>query len=645
VPSPAFVRPPRRLIAGLLAACSLLTAALTDGVLAAPAPDGQSAHPSGTFSGRVNLAHLDHLRATVEPPPQEGHTTYRVARDPAVGVLWTYAEPDAGGDDYRRVGGGTYDPATDTYGQGAFNADDVSRAAVVYLRHWQRHGDTHSRDAAYALLRGLTYLQTVSGEDAGNVVLWMQPDGTLNPSAEPVEQPDPSDSGPSYWLARTVWALGEGYAAFRDEDPAFAAFLDARMSLALDALRRQVLESYGRFRVVDGRRAPAWLVADGADATAEAVLGLAAYVEADGGHGARQALVRLAEGVAAMGTPASERWPYGAVLPWAGSRSVWHGWGGMAPAALARAAEVTGDASLLGPALADTASFTSHLLAQGGPDNGWLPAPTDRSQIAYGADSRVQSLLTVAGAARRPGLRALAGFAASWYAGNNAAGARMYDPATGRTYDGVNGDGTVNRNSGAESTIHGLLSMLALEAAPDVAADAAVGTRVAHRTARLLEAESGTSEGGAHVVTPADAWTGESLWSGGAYVRLPRGGRLRLDADVPAGARVMPVVWRQDGHGRSRWTAGTGADASALGAVDHGDAGAQGVSPVPGHADLTTLAPPPGSGRRTSGLPTPGTGRSCSTPSSCSLPWSASFSGMTLAGGRCCAASRTTPAG
>ena len=44
----------------------------------------------------------------------------------------------------------------------------------------------------------------------------MQPDGTLNPSPTPVELPDPSDSGESYWLARTIWALGEGYAAFRD---------------------------------------------------------------------------------------------------------------------------------------------------------------------------------------------------------------------------------------------------------------------------------------------------------------------------------------------------------------------------------------------------------------------------------------------
>ncbi len=174
----------------------------------------------------TNLDHLDFLGDTVLPPEQEGHTTYLLDADNPIGVLWTYAEPGPGGV-YRRLGGGVYDPETDTYGQGAYNADDISRAAVVYLRHWTQFGDDHSRTHAYELLRGLTYLQTVSGENQGNVVLWMQPDGTLNPSADPPELPDPSDSGASYWLARTIWALGEGYRAFRDADPAFAEFLQA----------------------------------------------------------------------------------------------------------------------------------------------------------------------------------------------------------------------------------------------------------------------------------------------------------------------------------------------------------------------------------------------------------------------------------
>ena len=87
----------------------------------------------------TNLAHLDFLGDRVTPPQQAGHTTYRLAQEPAVGTLWTYADRQADGS-FKRVGGGTYDAAHDTYGQGAFNADDMARAAVVYLRHWKQTG-------------------------------------------------------------------------------------------------------------------------------------------------------------------------------------------------------------------------------------------------------------------------------------------------------------------------------------------------------------------------------------------------------------------------------------------------------------------------------------------------------------------------
>ena len=71
-------------------------------------------------------------------------------------------------------------------------------------------------------------------------------------------------------------------------------------------------------------------------------------------------------------------------------------------------------------------------------------------QIAYGADSRVQSLLAVADATGSAGFEALAGMQAAWFFGANRAGEPMYDPATGITFDGLQPDGTINRNSGAE---------------------------------------------------------------------------------------------------------------------------------------------------------------------------------------------------
>lgn len=502
-------------------------------------------------------------------------------------MLWTYAEPNPDGT-YRRIGGGAYDPATDTYGQGAFNSDDIARAAVVYLRHWRQTGAASSRAASYELLRGLTYLQTATGPNAGNVILWMQPDGTLNPSADPPELPDPSDSGPSYWLARTVWALGEGYAAWRTADASFAAFLKQRLDLAVAALDRQVLTRYGTWQTVDGDRAPAWLIVDGADATAEAVLGLAAYVSSGARGAARRALRQFAEGIAALSDGGVREWPFGAVRPWALSLSIWHAWASQMPAALARAGQVLDDTRLLRPAVTDAAVFTPWLLTSGGPDNGRLPTRVDRSQIAYGVDSRLQSLLAVAGATGRAGFRRLAGILAAWYFGANAAGVPAYDPATGRTVDGIAGDGTVNRNAGAESTIHGLLSMLALDAHPDVAALARQGHIVNRVGSTTVEAEQGVLGGGATVVTPPSAWTGESQFSGNQYVQMPAGAVVRWQ--LPATSQpqlVLPVVDLRPGSAAvTRWsTAG-----HPLGAVRHGRVGPQGASPAPGALLPLTLA-------------------------------------------------------
>ena len=563
----------------------LLALLVAVGVMAPPAG---AANPAPL----ANLGHLDFLGDRVDPPEQAGHTTWRLGQEPEIGVLWTYAEPQPDGS-YRRLGGGAYDPATDTWGQGAFNADDMTRAAVVYLRHWRQSGDPASRERAYQLLRGVTYLQTSSGPDAGNVVLWMQPDGTLNPSPTPTEEPDPSDSGPSYWLARTIWALGEGYAAFRGPDPAFAGFLRERLELSLDALDRQVLDPrYGSFLTVDGLRLPAWLIVDGADASSEAVYGLAAYVRAGGSARARLDLRRLADGIARMPLGDVRRWPYGAVLPWARSRSLWHAWGDQMAGALAEAGRALGRADWVSVAVGETGRFTPHLLAQGGPENGWLPAPTDRVQIAYGADATLQNLLRTAAAARRPAFADLAGIAGAWYFGNNPAGVAMYDPATGRTFDGINPDRTVNRNSGAESTIHGLLSMLALDAHPAVAARARVAGRQAQVTWRLVEAEAGALTGAAQVVTPAEAWTGESAWSGGAYVRLGPGGRVAGTVDLPVGGGwwLFPVLDRQQVPAGEVAT-GHRLGGAAAGRVDHGGAGPQGVTAVPGYLDLATAGP------------------------------------------------------
>jgi YD repeat-containing protein len=552
--------------------------------VAAQLPGSRAEAADGMVRARLtNLSHLDFLTTTVDPPAQQDHTTYRLAEQRDVEVLWVYADHQADGS-FRRVGGGDYDASTNTYGQGAFDADDISRAAVAYLTAWKQLGDDRARQHAFELLRGLTYLQDASGPDAGNVVLWMQPDGTLNPSATPPDDPDPSDSGSSFWLGRTIWALGTGYAAFKTADPAFASFLRDRLSLALDAVERQDLATYGQWQVVDGLRWPSWLIADGADISSEALYGLIAYYRASGDERVRRDLAELATGVAAMTTTG---WPYGALMPWTRSRSLWHSWAGEMAGALAAAGSTMGRTDWTRAAVGETAQFTPHLLVQGGPDNEWLPAPIYRDQIAYGADVTLRNLLSTADATRRTSLRQLASVAASWYFGNNPAHAPTYDPRTGVTIDGISPAGEINLNSGAESTIHGVMSMLALDAAPDVAHWARAAGVTDRVSWSYAEAESGQLSGAASVVHPDSSWTGESQWSGDQYVSLSSGGSVAVPVQLPTTDRyvVMPVFDRQVAPTSSVGTR------LALGGVpagvqQQGGAGAQGVTSVPGYLDV-----------------------------------------------------------
>lgn len=500
--------------------------------------------PAGAGRGArlTNLTHLRFLLAEVPVVASATHTTFGIDASPRVLAPWTYADTDGAGG-YRPVGGGTKDATTGYWTQGAYNADDIARAAIVFLRDWKATGDTQSRDEARDVLRSLAFLQTTSGSNAGRVVLWQQEDGTLNPSAIPIELPDPSDSAESYWLARTVWAFGEGYAAFRREDRAFAAFLLERLHLCLDALSRESLSRAGQWVRSDGRRLPAWLIAGGADATAEAMLGLAAATEA-GDARSRQALQTYGEGVAAMASDPAKGWPFGAVLPWTGSLGFWHAWGAAAPEALARAGAVLRRREWKAAAVADAGTFTPQVLASGGPHNAWAPLPAE-AQIAYGAHGRVAGAVQAA-AVGGEGLRVLAGLAAGWFFGANTAGIPVYDPATGVTFDGVETDGRVNRNSGAESTIHGLLTMLLLDANRDIARIATSITGLAsYAGLRVIDAENARMSAGCEVVLPeGGAWTGEGNLSGGAYVHVPAGETVEFDV-TEAGGILHGLIWRQ----------------------------------------------------------------------------------------------------
>ena len=223
---------PHRLRAAIaLLAATLLALARSSG---SAAPTGASPADAPPLT---NLAHLDFLRRRRSTPPEQaGPHDLPARRGAAIGVLWTYADRRADGS-YDRVGGGPYDPATDTWSQGAFNADDVSRAAVVYLRHWQQTGaDDEPREGVRPAARAGLPADRRRAERRQRRAL----DAArrhAEPQPEPVELPDPSDSGRVLLAGPHDLGARRGVRGLPDADPAFAAFLEERLDLAIAAAR------------------------------------------------------------------------------------------------------------------------------------------------------------------------------------------------------------------------------------------------------------------------------------------------------------------------------------------------------------------------------------------------------------------------
>jgi len=379
-----------------------------------------------TSSSIVNLSHLDHLGEVVNHNGQE------------VRMIHIYAEAP----DYNWVG----DP-----NEGIVCVDDVARAAVVYLRHFEITGDTGSADKAIQLLRFVLNMQTDEGLFFNFVLSNRLDINTTHQNSIANEM--------NWWAGRAVWALGTGARALAEYDPAFAKICLASVDRALPRIN-DFLKTYPETRQVSGYPMPTWLVSGTAsDASSELLLGLTAASEATSHGNYQDAIDKISEGIALMQYGNLSGAPYGAHISWEGG---WHGWGNSQTMALATAGK-------LESAVFEAEQFYPWLIV-----NGWLHSfelddPSNRryfEQIAYAVRPVSVGLIRLYEGTDNEDYAILAGLAASWFTGNNVAGAQMYDPRHGYGFDGINNADTINMNSGAESTIEALMTILEVEQHP-----------------------------------------------------------------------------------------------------------------------------------------------------------------------------------
>lgn len=388
----------------------------------------------------INFAHLDHLSQLFDVEGQQ------------VRGVWIYAEPGLADDDpyqYRSAAG-----------EGATDLDDVARAAIAYL--WAARDALVPHALTYAREQ-LDYVLLMQADD-GEFFNFVFDDGTINRLGIT------SRKGAGFWAARALWALAEGMHAFQDADPAYYLELKTAFLRGVAPFAEHVDANYGTYMKAHGFSAPAWFPGDGADVASILLLGLAGFLELEQDDTTYLLAARIAQGLSEFQYGPPETYPYLAHQSFARDPLQWHAWGSRQTQALSRAAGVLDGADeLIASAEAEAGHFFVHLLAGEGPIESMRPAVKSGPQIAFGMESLASGLFELANATGKDVYAELGGLMTSWLLGNNELREPLYDPRSGRTYDGLE-RGVINRNSGAESTITALLALLQAQRLPPAAA-------------------------------------------------------------------------------------------------------------------------------------------------------------------------------
>ena len=217
-------------------------------------------------------------------------------------------------------------------------------------------------------------------------------------------------------------------------------------------------------------RIPGWLPGGAAsDQAADLMLALEKYYRRTNDGRAPGLITQLAEGILVMQAGDSLNFPYGAFLSW---NNTWHAYGNIQAYALLRAGSLLNNPTYINKALAEVDNFYPWLIKDGflnyftikGKEGRYeITAQEKFPQIAYGIRPVVYACTEAYRITGKDKYLDLAKQAAAWLAGDNPAGRIMWDPVTGRCFDGIINSEKINLNSGAESTIEALLALQALE--------------------------------------------------------------------------------------------------------------------------------------------------------------------------------------
>lgn len=343
--------------------------------------------------------------------------------------------------------------------EGIACVDDVARAAVYYLYDWQINSNQVSIDKNKKLLEFVLYLQS----DNGYFYNFIWDDYSINKDFKT------SVAEPNWWSWRALWALMVSYDYYKQNDPVFAERIWKSVEGLITVLKEIIPTQY-EYEEMNGLKIPTWLPQKYAsDQAAVLLLGLLEYYDQTEDTKIYNYIGKLCDGIIAMQLKGTEFNYNGAFLSW---QNLWHSWGNLQSYALLKCYPLLENELILNSALYELDNFYEFLIVNNylnhftvEKSNGKLSEIESEkySQIAYNIRPMVYALLEAYKITSKDIYAARAAEAAKWLTGRNPANAVMYNKETGRVFDGINSENDVNKNSGAESTIEGLLTLLKLK--------------------------------------------------------------------------------------------------------------------------------------------------------------------------------------
>jgi hypothetical protein len=340
--------------------------------------------------------------------------------------------------------------------------DDAARAAIFYLDYFKAYNDSASLHKYFKLVNFLLYMQS----DNGFYYNFVWKDNSINRTFKT------SVNEPNWWSWRALWAILEGYDFLVDQKNKNSNEVKGSIVKCIEAIKNIIPKDKNTIEYA-GMILPTWLPQKFAtDQAALLIIILNDYYKITNDEEILGYLKSLVQGVMMMQIKDSSCIYNGAFLSWQNS---WHGWGNSQAYALLVAYQTLKDDKIKESVLLELNNFYDRLI-----ENDFMSFFSVRkqdckyeileenqfSQIAYVIRPMVFALMEAYKITGDSVYALKAGKVAQWFNGRNPAKTKMYNPESGIFFDGIENQELVNKNSGAESTIEGLLALLKISLNP-----------------------------------------------------------------------------------------------------------------------------------------------------------------------------------